>query len=86
MNSDKYFRTSNFYLAAFLFGKDVELVNIDRISNSSRSQFVFVDTPQREELVEVFNFAKEDDPKVLIDARKFIMSIKMLKDKLYSQF
>lgn len=82
---DKYFYVTNFYLAAFLFVKDLELTNIDR-ADQKRSQFIFVDTPQREKLVEAFNFAREDDPTILVDARKLITSIKMLKDKLYSQF
>ena len=29
------------------------------------------------------NITKEDSPEAMIDARKFVMAIKMLKDKLY---
>ncbi len=82
--SDKYFRLTNFYLAAFLFSKGIELVNIDR-TDPKRSEFVFLDTPEREGLVQNFNFASEDSPESLVDARKFIMAIKMLKDKLYQE-
>ena len=77
-----YFRTTSFYVSAFLFAKGLELVDIDR-SNPQRSQFVFKDSPQRESLINAFNFAKEDSPEVAIDARQFVMAIKMLKDKLY---
>ena len=81
-NTDKYFRTTNFYLASFLFAKGLELINIDK-TDPKRCVFVFVDTPEREMLVEVFNFAKEDQTEVMIDARKFIYATKRLKDKLY---
>jgi hypothetical protein len=82
--SDKYFRLTNFYLAAFLFSKGMELVNIDR-TDPKRSEFVYLDTPEREQLVQNFNFASEDSPESLVDVRKFVMAIKMLKDKLYQE-
>lgn len=60
----------------------MELVNIDR-ANPKRSQFVFRDTPEREVWIQTFNFAREDSPEVMVDARKFVMAVKMLKEKLY---
>ncbi|MDP2638167.1 MAG: DUF5659 domain-containing protein [Candidatus Levybacteria bacterium] len=81
---DRYFRLTNFYTAAFLFAKGLELVNIDR-SEPRRCQFVFLDTPEREALVQNFNFGKEDSQGVTLDARKLVMAIKMLKDKLYQE-
>ena len=83
MNENKYFKTSNFYLAAFLFAKGLELVNIDRVSDSKRKYFVFIDSPERELSSWIFDFGKEDDPKVMADARKMIAAIKTLKEKLY---
>ncbi len=81
---DRYFRLASFYTACFLFAKGLELVNIeDDPSNPKRSQFVFKDTPEREILIHNFNFAKEDSPEITIDPRKFVMAIKLLKDKLY---
>ena len=62
----------------------MELVNIDRL-NPKRSQFVFRDSAERELLLDSFNFGKEDSTEVLVDARKFIMAIKMLKEKLYQE-
>ena len=83
-NQDRYFRTISFYTSCFLFAKGLELTNINRIdSNSKRCEFVFLDTPQRKKFLEAFNFGKEDSAKVMVDARKFAMAIKMLKDKLY---
>lgn len=84
VDSSKCFLTSNFYTACFLYAKGLELVNIEENpTNPKRSQFVFKDVPERENLIQDFNFAKEDSFEVAVDARKFIMAIKMLKDKLY---
>ncbi len=82
---DRYFRTSSFYTACFLFAKDQVLVNIDKVTDPRRAQFVFLDSPERESLLQEFNFGKEDSPSVLIDARKFVTAIKQLKDKLYQE-
>lgn len=80
---NRYFRTTSFYISAFLFAKGLELVNIDKTTDPKKARFVFVDSLEREFLLESFNFGKENDPEVMIDARKLIMAIKMLKDKLY---
>ena len=37
-----------------------------------------------EELVHEFNFAKEDEEAVLVDARKIFYAMKTLKEKLYA--
>lgn len=78
----EYFKTQNFYQAAFIFAEGMELVDIDR-TDPKKCQFVFIDRPEREQLLASFNFAKEDAPEVLVDARKLITAIKALKDKLY---
>lgn len=83
-DQDKYYRLSNFYLACFLFASGIELVNIDR-TDPRHSLFVFLDSPDRESLIESFNFSKEDVASVMVDARKFIAAIKTLKDKLYQE-
>lgn len=82
---DGYFRTSSFYTACFLYAKEQTLVNIDKVSDPRRAQFVFLDSPEREQLLQSFNFAKDDSPEIMVDARKFITAIKQLKDKLYQQ-
>lgn len=81
---DRYFRLTSFYAAAFLFAKGLELVNIDR-TNPNRCQFVFIDTPERESLLQTFNFSKENSPEAMIDARKFVTAIKTLKQALYEE-
>lgn len=82
---NRYFRITNFYISAFLFAKGLELVNIDR-TDPKHSLFVFLDVPEREILLQNFNYAKEDAPGALVDVRKFITAIKQLKDKLYQGF
>ncbi len=84
-NTDKYYRVSSFQLACFLFAKNLELVNINKI-DTKKSEFVFLNSPEREFLVQSFNFSREDAPEVMVDVRKFIMSSKMLKDKLYQNY
>lgn len=83
MNKNKYFKTASFYIATFLFAKGLELVSIDKITDPKRARFVFIDSPEREHLMESFNFGRENVPEVMIDARKFTTAIKVLKDKLY---
>lgn len=79
----RYFKTTNFYLACFLFAKGIELVNIDRITDKKRYTFVFIESEEIETFTHAFNFSLENDEEVMVDARKIIHSIKTLKDKLY---
>ena len=77
------YRTSNFYLAAFLHSKEIELIDIDRTGGSRRVAFVFAESTERERNVHAFNFSPEGGDAAKIDARKLISSIKALKEKLY---
>ena len=83
MKDDRYFRTSSFQCGSFLFAKGMALADIDKISNPKRANFVFVDTPEREDLLQAFNYGKEGDPMVMVDARKLMTATKALKEKLY---
>jgi len=76
------YSTSSFYPASFLLCKGLRLIDIDR-TNPHRCEFIFEDSPEREEWLQSFNFAEEDAPKVLVDARKLINAIKTLKERLY---
>jgi len=82
MNTNQDYSTTSFYLAAFLLTKGLGLIGIDR-TDVQRSKFQFAKSPQWDRLIEAFNFAKENDPRALVDARKFIVAIKNLKEKLY---
>lgn len=74
----KYFKTSNFYLSAFLQAKGINLVDIDK-SNPRQSLFVFNETEDRQSLAEDFLFGRGS-----VEPRKFAQSIKSLKQLLYS--
>jgi hypothetical protein len=73
-----YYKTNSFYLSAFLYAQDVELISIDK-TDPKRAVFNFNNSPEVERLAESFNFGKE----CLVDARKFGFAIKSLKSKLY---
>ncbi len=85
MKANKYFRTKNFYVASFLYTKGATLVNIDKITDSQRAYFVFAESPDIPMWLESFNFGKENEEEVLVDARKLIQAIKELKDKFYQK-
>lgn len=66
--NNKYFYLSNFHCAVFLIVKGIQLVDVDW-TNPQRAQFVFLETPEREQLVRQFNFAEKNTPEVMVDAR-----------------
>jgi len=82
-HDDYFFRTSSFNIASFLYVKSFDLVSVDDTSNPRRKEFVFRDTPEREGLVNSFNFAPVNDSQVIVDARELIHAIKTLKDKVH---
>ena len=82
MYQNQYFKTQSFYLALFLFVKGCELIEVEK-SISIKKNFVFIDSPKLHELVEIFNFSKENDKKIMVDIRKVATAIKRLKDLLY---
>ncbi len=83
MNYDNYFQTTNFYLASFAFAKGLPLVDIDR--SEKRCKFIFPNSKTIEKLIRNFNFSQDDAEEVRVDARKLIIAIKTLKDKLYQE-
>ena len=77
---DRYFRTPDLYLAAYLFSKNLWLVNIDR-TDRKNCFLVFTDTAEREELVLNYRYGKE----ALVDARKYAYALRKLKIKLHAK-
>ena len=76
------YSTSSFYPACFLLAKGMRLIEIDR-TNPHRCAFVFEDNPEREGLLHNFSFAPDNDPTILVDARRMVTAIKLLKENLY---
>jgi len=83
-NEDKYFKVSTFYVASYLLAKGMELVGINR-EDPQQCIFIFLDIPEREQYLRSFNFGRENNPDVLIDARKLVLSIKKLKEVIYQK-
>ena len=82
-SSDRYFRTNQFNIAAFLFAKGFELAGIDKTTNPRRAEFIFANSLELELAVHEFNFAKDSSPEILVNARTLFSSIKQLKNILY---
>ncbi len=77
----RYYRTSDLYLAAYLYTHTLPIVNIDK-TNPKRCVFVFRDTPQRESLETKFLFGIEAP----VDAILYAQAIRDLKTKIYDTF
>ena len=84
MKNENIYPTEDFYLDVFLIYKGLQIIYIDR-ENPKRCKFVFADNPNREKLVQSYNFAIPDSKEILIDVRKLILAIKDLKNKLYAE-
>ncbi|MFA7329090.1 MAG: DUF5659 domain-containing protein [Candidatus Ratteibacteria bacterium] len=82
MKAKHKYSTSSFYPACFLLAREMRLIGINR-TNSRRCEFIFEDSSEREQLLQDFSFAPDNDPAVLVDARRLITAIKVLKEKLY---
>lgn len=82
-NKDRYYKTTNFYLASFLFAKGEALANLEKFENNHKFIFVFVNSPNTEDLIEKYSYSKEDSKEAMVDARKLVLAIKSLKEKLY---
>lgn len=79
--NNKHFKTTNFYLAAFLYAQEIVLADIDK--SEKRYKFIFLNSPKIKKLAESFVYAPDNSKDAKIDARRFINSIKTLKDKIY---
>ena len=80
-NDCRYYRTSDLYLAAYLYAHTLAIVNIDK-TNPKRCVFVFRDTPQRENLEKNFLFGIEAP----VDAILYAQAIRDLKEKIHDSF
>lgn len=83
---ERYFRTSAFPLAIFLYAKEFVLANIDRVSDERRAFFVFMNSPEVEEAVERFHIGSKNDPVVMVDARQLDLARQQLKSALAEDY
>lgn len=81
---NKQVSLDSFYTAAFLLAKGFRFSLID-YTNPKRAQFVFQDHSDIDGLIHSYNFAPENSPEVMIDARKFVTAVKALKEGLWRE-
>lgn len=65
----RYFRSSSFPLALFLFAKGEQIAGINPTENPSKKEFAFVRTNRLDELCEIYKFGDNNDPELLIPIR-----------------
>ena len=80
----KYYRTKDFYLAAFLFAKSSEINNISKL-DGKHSEFVFILSPELEQLIHSYYSPLLNDL-CLVDARIHVQSIKNIKNWVHNGF
>jgi len=79
MGTDGTYRTSDFYICAWLLSKGLQLQGIDR-SNKRRNDFIFIDREDRPELVHSFVCGR-----AVANLADFIFYIRKAKRLLYSK-
>jgi len=78
MGANGSYRTSDFYVAAYLLSKGLQIRGIDR-HNPRRSEFIFIDREDRPELVHSFMVGQATG-----NLPDFIYYIRKAKKLLYS--
>lgn len=79
MNTDdRYYRTTDFYLASYLCAKDFELANIDWRANIQKAVFVFPNSIEFLEYVDKYKFTKDCE----VDVHKLFYVFKDLKRRI----
>ena len=80
-DENRYFYSSSFPLACFLFAKDVQMSSPKDVGNGKK-EFVWIKTSQLEELVDLYQFGSKDDESLLISVRVYEQSRRELLDIL----
>ena len=78
MGTDRTYRTSDFYICAWLLSKGLQLQGLDR-SNKRRITFIFIDREDRPQLVKSFACGQ-----AIGNLSDFIYYIRKTKKLLYS--
>lgn len=73
------YSTTSFYLGAFLIAKGMQLIGLNQTGDFTRRDFVFVDSTEREKLVNEYNFNQQAE----ISVRDFVAAIRQLKSLLH---
>ncbi len=66
-------------MGAFLIARGMQLIGLNQTEDFTRRDFVFVDSPAREKLVNEYNF----DHQAEVNMQDFISAIRQLKSLLH---
>jgi len=83
MDQNKYYKTSSFYLSAFLSAKGFILNGIEK--DSFKARFVFVNSNKLQRLIGIFSFGKNDHPDLMVNFKEVEQAIKKLKSLIYDK-
>jgi hypothetical protein len=81
-DSDRYFRTSSFSLAAFLFANSEQIAGVNETEERGKKEFCFVMTDRLEELVDLYKFGDRNDPDLLVHVHTYEQGRRELLDRL----
>ncbi|MDO8430177.1 MAG: hypothetical protein Q7S73_02320 [bacterium] len=81
-DSDRYFRSSSFPLAVFLFARGEQIAGINHTDNPNKKEFAFVHTDRLNELCEIYKFGKDEDVELLVPIRLVEQARRQLLDRL----
>lgn len=84
MKQDRYYRSTSFPLAAFLFSKGGQVAGINFTDNPAKKEFAFIATPHLEELAHIYQFGDKKDPELFVHAHVYEQSRRELLDRLNS--
>jgi hypothetical protein len=83
-DEERYFRTTNFSLAVFLYAQNQQISGVNTI-NEKQKEFVFAKTNSLEELVFLYKYGEKDDELLKILIHKYEQArrelLELLKDK-----
>lgn len=81
-NTDRYFRSSSFPLAAFLCAKGEQIIDINLVDATGKKEFIFVKTSTLEELIYKYKFGSKDDPNIFVSVHAYEYARRELLDRL----
>lgn len=80
-DTEKYYRTSGLNIAVFLYANNYQIAGINAV-NGSQKEFVFINSPSLEELVEIYKFGSKNDERLLVGIHEVEQARRELLDRL----
>jgi len=69
-NEEKYFYSTSFQLACFLYSKRMQM-SAPRNLNRKQKEFTWIRTPELEDLINVYKFGLKEEIELLINVRDY---------------